>query len=255
MIEAVLFDIDNTLILFDESQFFQTYIPRITVRFADVFGSDEFYDRLIGGSRALLQNNGRKINAEYYMDVFCRGVEYKREDFWNRFERFYDTEFDALRELVIPVQGVLDVFGQVREMGLKVGIASHPLWTEQVQRIRMDWAGLDGFAADWITHIENTRFCKPQVRFYREISENIQVPPEKCLMAGNDPVNDMAAGAAGMKTYLVTDASERGFASFPISRDIREQVCEPIPDPDYRGPLSGVPDAVAALLSGSAEIR
>ena len=34
MIEAVLFDIDNTLILFDETRFFQTYIPRITAVYA-----------------------------------------------------------------------------------------------------------------------------------------------------------------------------------------------------------------------------
>lgn len=251
MIEAVLFDIDNTLILFDETQFFQTYIPKLTPVFADVFTPDEFYERLIGGSRAMLRNQGRKINAEYYLDAFSRGVEDMRDEFWERFEKFYDTEFDALSELITPVEGVSEIFNSIHNMGMKVVIASHPLWPERVQQIRLGWAGLDGFPITWITHIENTKYCKPQTAYYQEISEGIQVPPEKCLMVGNDPVNDMVASVTGMKTYLVTDAKQQGFASFPMSREIREQVHAPIPDPDFTGLLSGVPQVLSAQLPES----
>jgi FMN phosphatase YigB (HAD superfamily) len=249
MIEAVLFDIDNTLILFDETKFFQTYIPKLTPVFADVFSPEEFYERLIIGSRAILRNNGQKSNADYYMDAFSFGMGEKRQDFWNRFERFYDTEFDALSNLVTPVEGVPAVFDAIRRMGVKVVIASHPLWPMRVQQIRLNWARLDGFPCTWITHIENTKYCKPQIEYYHEISESIQISPEKCMMVGNDPVNDMVAGVAGMKTFLATDAKVRGFESFPMSREIREQVHEPIPDPDFSGLLSEVPQVVADLLS------
>ncbi|NQT26325.1 HAD family hydrolase [candidate division KSB1 bacterium] len=251
MIEAVLFDIDNTLILFDETKFFEAYISKLTPVYVDVFSPEEFYKRLIGGSRAMLRNNGQKSNADYYMNTFCHGMGEKREEFWNRFERFYDTEFDAFSDLVTPIEGVSEIFNEIHEIGLKIVIASHPLWPERVQQIRLNWAGLDGFPYDWITHIENTKYCKPQVEYYQEISDSIQIPPEKCLMVGNDPVNDMVAGLAGMKTYLVTDAKEQGFESFPMSQEIREQVHQPIPNPDFTGLLSDVPYVVAKLLSSS----
>lgn len=251
MIEAVLFDIDNTLILFDETKFFQTYIPKLTPVFADVFSPEEFHKRLIGGSRALLRNHGQKFNAEYYLDTFSHGMVDMRQELWNRFEQFYNTEFDALSKLVTPVEGVPAIFDEIRRMGMKIIIASHPLWPERVQQIRLNWAGLDGFPYTWITHIENTKHCKPQIEYYHEISENVQIPPGKCMMVGNDPVNDMVAGMTGMKTYQVTDARESGFESFPMSREIRDLVHEPIPEPDYCGLLSEVPRVVADLLSSS----
>lgn len=251
MIEAVLFDIDNTLILFDETRFFQTYIPKITAVYSDVFSPEAFYERLIGGSRALLRNQGRKTNADFFMDVFASGMDDRRQEFWNRFERFYDTEFESLSELITPVEGVPDVFQSVHDRGIKVVIASHPLWPKRVQQIRLKWAGLDGFPYDLITHIENTKYCKPQVEYYQEIADAIQVSPEHCMMVGNDPVNDGVARLAGMKTFLTTDAKDQGFESFPMSKEIREQVHDPIPDPDFGGLLSDVPQVIAELLSNS----
>ena len=78
----------------------------------------------------------------------------------------------------------------------------------------------------------------------------IDVVPQHCLMVGNDPVNDMIAGNLNMKTYLATDAEEKGLASLTMSRDLRNRVTMEIPKPDFCGPFSGVVDVVNRLMAG-----
>lgn len=51
--------------------------------------------------------------------------------------------------------------------------------------------------------MENSTYCKPNLKYYREILDKIQVRPEDCLMIGNDVEEDMVAETMGMQVYLV----------------------------------------------------
>ena len=67
MLNAILFDLDNTLILFDEAAFYQGYFKRIEPMFADIMEADRFRKRLIRATRALIRNTGEMTNAEYFL--------------------------------------------------------------------------------------------------------------------------------------------------------------------------------------------
>jgi len=54
MLKAILFDLDNTLILFDEAIFYQGYFRRIEKLFADIMPADNFEELLITATRAIL---------------------------------------------------------------------------------------------------------------------------------------------------------------------------------------------------------
>ncbi len=112
---------------------------------------------------------------------------------------------------------------------------------------RVAWAGLDPSRFDLVTHVENMTYCKPEVAYYLQIGEMIDVPPEACLMVGNDPVNDMVAAKAGMKTYLTVDALDVDESSLSLSRNLDETDTGEIPPPDFTGPLTGVPAAIDQL--------
>jgi FMN phosphatase YigB (HAD superfamily) len=60
-------------------------------------------------------------------------------------------------------------------------------------------------------------FTKPHPEFYTEVVERLGLAPEECLMAGDDPENDLTAGLAGLETFLLTDFinPERRFAVDP----------------------------------------
>jgi FMN phosphatase YigB (HAD superfamily) len=59
-----------------------------------------------------------------------------------------------------------------------------------------------------VTHYSNSTFCKPNLGYYREILAKIGKTPEQCLMAGNNPAEDMCAAELGVAVYLVTDFLE-----------------------------------------------
>jgi FMN phosphatase YigB (HAD superfamily) len=240
MTEAVLFDIDNTLILFDENAFFKSYIARITPKFSDILPPEVFLDRLIEATRSLLDNQGQRSNAEHYMNHFSRDCANLKTEFWKRFEAFYAREFNQLGSMVKVVKDCRQLLNKISSRGIRLVAASNPLWPHSVQVTRLAWAGVDDLPYSLVTGIENSSFCKPQPEFYREISRKIGMEPERCLMVGNDPLNDMIAGAIGMKTYLATDSHALGFTSLALSSTIRRAGQHRLPEPDFTGPLSDV---------------
>ena len=64
------------------------------------------------------------------------------------------------------------------------------------------------------------------------------------MMVGNDPVNDMLAANAGMKTYLTDDSKDEWRVRVDTSEVLERLRIENIPEPDFKGPLSEVPDAI-----------
>jgi FMN phosphatase YigB (HAD superfamily) len=197
----------------------------------------------------VLNNNGQMLNVDCFMNVFCKGYETHRDEFWRRFMRFYETEYDQFRSLASVPAGAREMLLQLREKSLKLVIASNPLWPSIAQNKRLAWAGLGDLQFDLVTHIENMTGCKPQVEYYHEICSKIGEGPEACLMVGNDPVNDMVVATVGMKTYLVTDVEASGLE---VSQTGHRMALSDIPKPDFEGPLLGVPKAVNDLLRSNA---
>jgi FMN phosphatase YigB (HAD superfamily) len=247
ILKAVLFDLDNTLIHFDESEFFKAYLPEIADAFSDVMPFPLFYEKLMASSRALLESDGAVSNADFFLRRFSRGFEERRDELWKRFVNFYETRFDSLKRLVTVPEGLDALFDRLERRGLKRVIASNPLWPLSVQRIRLGWAGLQNRSFDYITGIENMRFCKPRIEYYVEICQKIGERPEDCLMAGNDPVNDMIVSQIGMKTYLV-DVGNGPHGHFSMSSELRKGMTEAAREPDFRGTLQDLPRTLDTLM-------
>ena len=255
MLKAILFDLDNTLILFDEQKYFKSYIGKISQAFSDLMPVELFYKKLISATQALLQNNGDMSNADFFMNEFSSDFEDKREVLWNRFLEFYKTEYDQFETLVSVPNGVRDLFIELRKRNIKLVIATNPMFPIDIQKKRISWAGIGDLEFELITHIENMSYCKPRIEYYQQICQMIGEEPQDCLMVGNDPFNDMVVAGIGMKTYLTVDGSEVDASSLALSKELRKDVSadvpnpvpEPVPEPDFTGPLSKLIDAVEQL--------
>lgn len=248
MLKAVLFDLDNTLIYFDELTFYKKYLSQVSQVFADLMPFDLFQKKLLSATQALTDNQGEMSNAEYFMSIFCKGFEAQRDEIWERFIRFYEKGYDQFRTLVSVPKGVSEVFLQLQKENLKIVIASNPMWPLDVQMKRLSWAGLGDFHFNLVTHIENMSHCKPRIEYYEEICLKLDERPEACLMVGNDPINDMIVATIGMRTFMVIDSSHFDASSLEMSRKIRIDPKTNIPVPDFKGALSDVPRAVDFLL-------
>lgn len=246
MLKAVLFDLDNTLIHFDESRFFEEYMRLLAPWFADFWPADAFRRRLIRSVQALLDNDGNRTNMQCFMEHFTDGLDGRAEELGGRFLRFYESDFRGLRGLVRVPEGNRGLMSDLRDRALGIVIASNPVWPLTVQNIRLGWAGLDGFVFDWITHNENTHFCKPRIAYYREICGTLGWEPGDCLMVGNDPVNDMVVAEIGMRTFLIRPPEEASRLS--MSEELRNGRGSGPAEPDFTGTLTDLPQAIRCLL-------
>jgi FMN phosphatase YigB (HAD superfamily) len=248
LLKAVLFDLDNTLIRFDEREFFEAYIPRISKVFSDMMSPETLIEKLLLSTQMLVNNTGQISNAEYFMFFFSQGYEEYREEIWKRFIKFYETAFDEFRPLVSVIPGVREIFMKLKKLGVKLVIASNPIWPQIVQMKRLSWAGLGDWDFALVTSIENMSYCKPNIEYYLEVCKKIDEKPGGCLMVGNDPVNDLIVAKIGMKTFLVTGGPEFDGSELELSKSIRDDTAAESIEPDFQGLLSDVPAAVETLL-------
>ena len=84
-------------------------------------------------------------------------------------------------------------------------LATNPISPALATDWRIRWAGLKPEDFELYTTFENSHYCKPNLKYYEEILQKLNVRPEECLMVGNDVEEDMITRQMGMQVFLLTD--------------------------------------------------
>ncbi len=242
IIDTLIFDTDNTLVFFDERAFFKGYFAAVTHFFSEWLDPELFRERLMSASKKVWENNGELSNIDCFFKHLITDDVMTRNDAEQRFNTFYSMHFESFRKWVKPLEGIPELFKNLRKNGYRLISASNPLWPEKIQRLRLEWAGLNPDDFEWITHIENSRYCKPNPQFFMTLCRDIHADPEKCIMIGNDPLNDMAASMACMKTFLTTDAEDGHLAVSRKLGMINDNIKYRI---DFKGSILDLPDIIS----------
>lgn len=206
-IKAVLFDLDGTLLPMDQSYFIKQYFKRLA-GFGATLGIDpeKLIDGTLAGTEAMIHNDGSKTNRDAFWDAYFEFVGEKRDDLEGLLDKFYLDGFKALREYTAENPLAVNMIEAAHANARKVVLATNPVFPMQAQLERVSWLGLSGSDFDHITSYDNSKYCKPNPDYYREICAVIGVEPENCIMIGNDESDDMkGASMAGMECFLVTD--------------------------------------------------
>ena len=98
-----------------------------------------------------------------------------------------------------------EAVAKIKQMGLRVALATNPVFPSSATEHRIHWAGLVPEDFELFTTYENSNYCKPNPRYYESVAERLKVDPKECLMVGNDVSEDMVAEKIGMKVFLLTD--------------------------------------------------
>lgn len=229
--DALLIDLDGTLLRLDLGRFVPAYFEALARYFSGHLPPDRFARLLMAATRTAMENEGcEQTNEAAFYEHFCSRLELERSAIDPLVERFYAEKFPSLRSWGGPRPDAPAVLQAARERGLKLVLATQPIFPRVAAMERLSWGGLQGDLFDLITSAENMHYCKPRREYYLEISAKIGIPPERCLMAGNDTLEDISAAGAGMGTFLVEgEIIHRG---------------EGTPAHDYRGTLA----ELAALI-------
>lgn len=205
-LKAVLFDLDGTLLPMDQDAFIERYLGLMAKKMA-VYGYDP--KRLVSGiwkgTGAMVKNDGTQTNEEVFWQTFSAayGTDARKDE--ALFEAFYRNEFRNAKEVCGYAPAASQVVNMLKERGVRVVLATNPLFPPVATRSRAAWAGLDPEDFEFITTYDNSRFCKPNLDYYRDILDKIGLSADECLMVGNDVAEDMIAEKLGMKVFLLTD--------------------------------------------------
>lgn len=207
MIQAVLFDLDGTLLGNDMDRFMPAYFERLQAFITPYHPPERFLPALLTAVReATRRPDPQRTVWERFVEAFEREMKQPMDSWMPLFERFYEEVFPSLRALTERRAEARLLVERARARGLRIAVATNPVFPEVAIRQRIEWAGLGDVPFDWITTMENMHFTKPWREYYLEVAERLQVPPEACGMIGNDWKQDIEpAQQVGMRTFCVCE--------------------------------------------------
>lgn len=205
-VKTVLFDLDGTLLPMDQEAFVHDYTKRLAMYMAP-YGYDPrlLIKALWAGTGAMVKNDGSRTNEDVFWQVFCTVVGKDARADEPVFETFYHTEFQKARASCGFAPEAAETVRRLKERGIRVVLATNPLFPAVATQSRIRWAGLTPEDFELYTTYEHCCFCKPNPAYYQEILDKLGCVGTECAMVGNDVGEDMAAEALGMKTFLLTD--------------------------------------------------
>jgi len=197
MIDAVLFDLDETLL--DRTASLRAFL-------ADQFGRH-------AGS---LGNVGMEQWREHFLALDRRGQVLKTIVYPAILAEFggeagaYQTLFadyaSRCSAFAVPFDAMLSTLIAIRSMGLPIAIVTNGGTEFQTKSIEaLDLHKLTD--AIFISEREGLR--KPDPALFVRAAEQLGVPPERCLFVGDNPVADvLGAAATGMRTAWFRGAQQ-----------------------------------------------
>lgn len=205
--QAILFDLDGTLLPMELEPFAKIYIGALAKELAP-FGltPETMLKPFWAATKAMMVNTTGKLNADVFWEVFSAMTGVDRAKVEPVCDAFYNMGFQAARAATRENPLAKEAVRLAREKADKVVLATNPLFPMAGQATRLSWLGLKPEDFDLVTCYTSDRHCKPNPAYFRDICDRLALDPQQCLMIGNDDREDMhCATALGMDCYLVTD--------------------------------------------------
>lgn len=208
MLQAILFDLDGTLLAMDQDEFTNGYMATLTKKTSQYgYDSKELLKALWVGTGAMVKNDGSLSNKDRFWNTFAALLGSRVYEHISVFDSFYSNEFYEAVKFTSPnTENAVEAVRLARQKAEKVILATNPLFPAIAVKTRLEWVGLRTEDFDDITTYENSSYCKPNPAYYTELAARNDLDCTRCLMIGNNVNEDiMPTSGMGMSGYLVTD--------------------------------------------------
>ena len=196
MINAVLFDLDDTLL--DRTSSLRSFLEAQYLRFSDRLGSassKQWQDRFLE-----LDQRGHVSKSLVYLQIL------KEFDGDPSAAEWLFSDYDArCVEHAREFPGMTDTLKQLRSDGVRLGIVTNG-WTGFQMR-HINALGLHELVDTYLIS-EAEKLRKPDAEIFARAAERVSASAASCLFVGDNPVADiLGAHRAGMQTAWI----RRGF--------------------------------------------
>jgi len=205
MLKAVLFDLDGTLLPMNEENFTKGYFSMLCQKLAPFgYNSEELINVILAGSKQMIKNDGSRTNEQAFWDCFVKNYGEEKLKDKNLFADFYRNEFKATKKFCGENKEARDLIDFIKSHGLKIILASNPLFPRDGMISRLGFIGLVEDDFNYITSYETLHFTKPNPNFYQEILKTNHLNANEVIFIGNSETEDREpANKVGIKTFLI----------------------------------------------------
>lgn len=202
--KAILFDLDGTLLPMDNDEFTKAYFGSLAKRMSNIgYEPQKLIESIWYCVKAMVTNDGSRTNEEAFWNNFCKLYGEKAKSDEQYFEEYYRTDFQHIKKLCRPCENAKILINKLKEKGIRIILATNPLFPSIATESRIGWAGLETSDFEYFTTYENSSYCKPNPLYYKEILEKLELEACDCLMVGNDVDEDMVAKSLGLDVFLL----------------------------------------------------
>lgn len=208
MITTVLFDLDGTLLPFEQEDFINIYFSELCKRLAKLgYEPQHTVKSVWAGTKSMILNNGSRLNSDAFWETF-NAMNPGLPDARGECDDFYTHEFDKAKASLKYVPDRNTLIQRLKQAGLRVVLATNPMFPLDGVLTRMKWANLSPEDFELITYYDNSTYCKPNPAYFSEILNKIGEKPENCVMVGNSVSEDMVAEKLGITVFLANEFVE-----------------------------------------------
>ena len=223
MIRAIFFDLDGTLLPFDEGEFTKMYFSLMCRRMA-AFGyePERLAKTIWDGTRLMYKNDGAKTNCRVFWDHFFSVYGEGTRDSVKDFDEFYTNEFLQTRSICRENPEARKIIDLCRQRVEYTVLSTNPIFPLVGTHSRMSFVGLTPSDFDLVTAYENSCHSKPNPEYFKDILKKLSLSPEEVILFGNNDYEDgECALGAGIRCYLVGEhiiRTGKATHDFPVIR-------------------------------------
>lgn len=206
MVKNILFDLDGTLLPMDLDEFLKLYLYSLHKTFPSYHKDiNELSEVIMKGTYLMVNNDGSKTNEKVFYEYFKSIHKDKTDEIIKKYENYYHNEYVLTKNATKPSIYANLLIKELKKKGYNLILATNPLFPRIATLRRIEWAGLDPNDFTLITTYENCSYCKPNLKYYEEIINKLNLKKDECIMIGNDTSEDYVITKLGIPCIILKD--------------------------------------------------
>ena len=256
---TLLLDLDDTLLNTNLPAFMPAYFQALADHVCGHVPSEKFLRALIGGVNRMNENEDPRLTLrEVFESYFHPALDIPSNELQDVLEGFYDRVFPSLHSHTSPIPGASDFVDWAVTAGMRIAIATDPLFPIKATHHRLRWAGFEPERFQLVSAFEDFHFAKSHPAYYAEVLGRMGWQDGPALMVGNDPTRDiLSAQRLGLKTFFIEGEAtsspgvEAGRGQLSDARRWLESVGQAALEPSFksRDGVLGILESTPAVLN------
>jgi FMN phosphatase YigB (HAD superfamily) len=218
---TLLLDLDNTLLDSDMDTFLPAYFQAFSGFLQDKVEPELMLSALLSGTRKMMASSDpSRTLQQVFDDEFFPKIGLERDELQPRIDQFYEEVFPTLSYLTRPRPEAVDLVNWALAQGIRLAIATNPLFPLAAIHHRMRWANLppEDFRFSVVSAYETFHFSKPSPLYFAEVLGRMGWPEGPILMVGDDVERDLPGShALGLPTYWINSSEAKAPAGIILS--------------------------------------